>query len=87
MTANNPNLDLINTNAYIKFGGILLILTQAIEWKRSSDKGQNSITNLRKLTDNIPNLNLVNIKSNTKFGQNLSIFSQDTEQKRNSCLN
>ena len=35
MTCNNPNLDLVNMNAYIKFGEILSIYSQAIEWKRN----------------------------------------------------
>ena len=33
MTGNNPNLDLVNMNAYIKFGEILLIISQDIERK------------------------------------------------------
>ena len=36
MTGNNPNLDLVNMNAYIKFGEILLICSQDIELKRNS---------------------------------------------------
>ena len=31
MTGNNPNLDLVNINAYIKFGEILSIRSQNIE--------------------------------------------------------
>ena len=34
MTANNPNVDLVNMNAYIKFGEILSICSQDIERKR-----------------------------------------------------
>ena len=37
----NPNLDLVNMNAYIKFGEILSICSQDIEWKRNSE--QNSV--------------------------------------------
>ena len=33
MTCNNPKLDLVNMNAYIKFGEILSICFQNIEWK------------------------------------------------------
>ena len=33
MTCNNPKLDLVNMNAYIKFGEILLIGSQDIEGK------------------------------------------------------
>ena len=32
---NNPNLDLVNINAYIKFGEILSICTQYIERKQN----------------------------------------------------
>ena len=40
MTANNPNLDLINEIAYMKFGEVLSICSQDIERKRSSDHSQ-----------------------------------------------
>ena len=33
MTCNNPKLDLVNMNAYIKFGENLSICSQNIEWK------------------------------------------------------
>ena len=33
MTRNNPKLDLVNMNAYIKFGEIMSICSQDIEWK------------------------------------------------------
>ena len=36
MTANNPNLDIVNINAYIKIGEILSILFQDIERKLNS---------------------------------------------------
>ena len=32
---NNPNLDLVNMNAYIKFGEIPSICSQDIEWKQN----------------------------------------------------
>ena len=35
MLSNNPNVDLVNINAYIKFGEVLLICCQAIERKRN----------------------------------------------------
>ena len=35
MTINNPKLDLVNMNAYIKFGEILSICSQDIELKRN----------------------------------------------------
>ena len=40
MTGNNPNLDLVNMNAYIKFGEILSICSQEFEWKRNYDVNQ-----------------------------------------------
>ena len=40
MTANNPNLDRINVNAYMKFGEIMSICSPDIEQKRSSDPNQ-----------------------------------------------
>ena len=35
MTCNNPNLDLVNMNAYIKLGEIMSICSQDIERKRN----------------------------------------------------
>ena len=45
-TGNNPNLDHVNINEYIKFGQILSI-SPDIEWKRNSSKakGRTSVTN------------------------------------------
>ena len=37
MTGNNPNQDLVNINAYTKFGKILSICSQDIERNRKSD--------------------------------------------------
>ena len=37
MTYNNPNLYLVNVNAYIKFGEILSICSNDIEWKWNYD--------------------------------------------------
>ena len=34
MTGNNPNIDLVNTNAYTKFGEILSFCSQDIERRR-----------------------------------------------------
>ena len=38
MKCNNPNLDLVNINAYTKFGKILSIYSQDIEKKRNCDE-------------------------------------------------
>ena len=35
MSYDNPNVDLVHMNAYIKFGEILLISSQDTEWKRN----------------------------------------------------
>ena len=40
MTDNNPNLDLVNIYAYIKFGDILSVHSQGIERNRTSDVNQ-----------------------------------------------
>ena len=37
MTGNNPNLDLVNMNAYIKFSEILSICFKDIERKQNSE--------------------------------------------------
>ena len=47
----------------------------------TSIKGQNSLTNLQKMTAYNPNVDLVSINSYMKFGQNLSICSQDIDRK------
>ena len=63
MTCNNPKLDLVNMNAYIKFCEILPIVSQDIEWKQNFDanKKNNSGTNFRKMTCNNTKLDLVNM--------------------------
>ena len=38
MTGNNPNLDLVDINAFTKFGKILSICSQDIERKRNYDR-------------------------------------------------
>ena len=40
MTGNNHNIDLVNMNAFIKFGEILSICSQDIEQKQNSDVNQ-----------------------------------------------
>ena len=40
MTGNNPKLDLVNVDVHTKFGQILSICSQGIEWKQSSDINQ-----------------------------------------------
>ena len=66
MTCNNPRLDLVNMNAYIKFGKILSIGSQDIEpkefWLKSRAITQVQIW--KKMTCNNPKLDLVNIIHN-----------------------
>ena len=45
----------------------------------TSIKGNNTLTNLRKMTANNPNVDLVSKNNYIKFGENLSICSQDIE--------
>ena len=40
MKCNNPKLDLVNMNAYIKFGEVLAICSQDIEWKQNFSVNQ-----------------------------------------------
>ena len=40
MTCNNPKLDLVNMNAYVKFGESMSVRSQDIERKRSIDANQ-----------------------------------------------
>ena len=72
-TGNNSNLDLVNINAYIKFGEFLSICSQDSERKRNFGyiKGHNSGTNLRKMTCNNPRLDLANMNAYMKFGENI----------------
>ena len=72
MTCNNPKLDLVNMNAYVKFGEILSIEQYEILAKI---KGLNSGTNVRKMMCNNPKLDSVNMNAYIKFGEILSIGS------------
>ena len=70
MISNNRKLDLVNINAYIKFGENMSSSSQDIERKRNFGiKGHNSGTNLGKLMCNNPKLDHVNINA-----QNLNKF-------------
>ena len=40
ITGNNPKLDIVNVDVHTKFGLILSIRSQDIEWKRNSDVNQ-----------------------------------------------
>ena len=82
MTGNNPKLDLVD-DVHTKFGQILSICSQDIEWILTSIKGRNSIKILNKMTCDNPKLDLINADVHTKFGQILSIGSRNIERKQN----
>ena len=75
MTCNNPKQDLVNVDAYTKFGLILSNCIQDIELKRNSDVSQShySVKILQKMMGNNPKLDLINVDVHTKFGPILSI--------------
>ena len=56
MMCNNPKLDLINMNAYIKFSENRSICSKDIERKQNSgvNQGHNSGTNIQKIMCKIP---------------------------------
>ena len=72
---NNPNLDLVNINPYIQnlvkfYIFVLKILSgNEIVESRTSIKGYNSVSNLRKMMPNDLNLDFININAYTKFGK------------------
>ena len=53
----------------------------------TSNKGRNSVANLRKTMNHNTKVDLVNDNVYTKFGLDRSIHFQDTEQKLNSDVN
>ena len=89
MTHNNSNLDIVNINAYAKFGQIHEFISKILSENEilTSIKGHNSVFDLWKLTCNNPNLDVFNINAYAKFGQISSICSKDIERKRNSDNN
>ena len=72
MTCNNPNVDLVNMNAYIKFGELMTICSQDIKRKRNFGaqiKGHNSGTYVRKMACDNSDVDLVNMNAYIKFGE------------------
>ena len=69
MTANNPNVDLVSINSYIKFGENLSICSQGIERKLNFgvNQGHNAGTNVRKMMCNNPNVDLSKMNAFIKF--------------------
>ena len=72
-------------NAFIKFGQILSVCCQDIEWKQSSGINQGPYLFYKYVKKDV--IDLVNRNVYIKFGENLSICSQDIEWKRNSGIN
>ena len=50
MMCNNPNVDVVNMDTYIKFGEILSICSQDIEWKRNFGVNSSKDTHVSKFT-------------------------------------
>ena len=84
MMCYNPKLDLVNMNAYIKFGEILSICSQD-EAEMKFWLNQAPLL-WYKCAEN-PKLDLVIMNAYIKFCEILSICSQDIEQKWNSSVN
>ena len=86
----NTNVDLVNDNVFTKLGLIFYEFVLKILSKNqilTSNKGRNSVANLRKTMIYNTNVDLVNDIVYTKFGLNRSIRFQDIEQKLNSDVN
>ena len=90
-TIYDTDVDLVNDNAYTKFGLILIsqFVLKILSKNRilTSIKGGNSVAILQKTKIYNTNIDLVNDNVFTKFGLILSIRSQDIEQKPNSDVN
>ena len=83
------NVDLVNDNVFTKFGLICQYVLKILSKNQilTSNKGRNSIANLRKTMIYNINVDLVNDNVYSKFGPNQSIRFQDIEQKLNSDVN
>ena len=77
LTCNNPNLDLVNINAYANFAHQFVLKILSGNEILTSIKGLYSVINFQKLTLNNPNPDLVNINAYAKFGQIPSICFQN----------
>ena len=72
----NTNADLVNDNVFTKSGLIFSIRSQDIEQKQilTSNKGRNSVANLRKTMIYNTNVDLVNDNEYTKFVYSFSRY-------------
>ena len=80
MMCNNPNIYLVNMNAYIKFGEILSSCSQDIERQRNFgiiNQGWLLWSYVPKMKCNNPRLDLVNMNAYIKFGEKMSVGFQD----------
>ena len=86
---NNSNQDVVNVNAYAKFGQIPSSHLKILSGNEilTSIKDHNTVSIWWKLTRNNPILELVNINASVKFGRIPLICFQDIERKRNSDKN
>ena len=77
MMCNDSKLEIVNMNAYIKFGENLSICSLDIERKRffRLNQGNNSGTNMQKMACINPKIDLVNMNAYIIFGENQSISS------------
>ena len=89
MTCNNPKLDLVNMNAYIKFSEKITLSSQDIERIRNFSVNQaiTLVKKWRKMACNNPKLDLAKINAYIKFIEIPPIGSQDNEWKRNFSIN
>ena len=81
LTRNKNSPDLVNFNAYAKFGLIVSIRFQDRKQKSDDNQGHNSVVNLRQVTRNNSKLELVMVNAFAKFYQSPSNHSQDIQQK------
>ena len=82
---NNPKLDVININAYVKFGQNPSFRLKILSGNNilRSFKSRHSVTNWRKWTLlNNPKPDVVNSNACAKFSQNSFIHTQDIERKQ-----
>ena len=84
ITCNNLKLDLVNMNAYIKFGEKISVSSQDIERKRNFVINQGPLLwyKFAKMMCNNPKLDLAKMNACIKLGEILPIGSQDIERKR-----
>ena len=83
MVCNNPKLDLVNMNVYIKFGENMSVSSQDIKQKRNfaANQGPYLWYKCEKMMCNNPKLDLAKMNPDIKFGEIFLIGSQEIEGK------